>query len=144
MAKKNKKDSLIGARELKATTITSPLRAEGEKAQKEYPPRKDQKELLGMSAEIANDFMYVRNTRIPNAVKNYPYTPHMRTVTKFFKEAEGGPLYIDEPTSDREVQECKHKALIMAKEGVRYCYIAKDMELSQVMAQLEEGARGVA
>lgn len=124
-----------------ATQITAPQ----EGKPKEWPERKDVRELLGLSAEVAGDMFYIRNTRIPNAATHFPTDPLKRTVDKYFGDAKGGPLYIDEPVTESDIEICKEKAAAMAKEGVRYAYIAPDMELKDVLAQLEpEAERGVA
>lgn len=114
------------------------------KDEKPLPEPRDMQEFLGLAAQVAKDTDYVRNTRWQNAMVHFPVDPLMRTVEKYFKHAKGGPLFVDTPQTLKEVEDCKVKAMAMAKEGLRYCYIAPEMELEDVTAQLEEKTLGLA
>lgn len=128
----------VAASQLKAPELTD--KASMPKEQKGF----DVKQYLGLSAQVAQDTTYIRNTRYPNAAKHFPVDPIMRTVDKYFRDAVGGPLYLDEPQTELDIARCKKKAEVMRIERLRYAYIAPDMELEDVLAQLEEGSRGVA
>ena len=104
----------------------------------------DGRKYLGLAGDVAQDVVYVRNTRFPNGYLHFPVEPLMRTVDKFFPQAVDGPLYIDEPVSKREIADCKRKAAAMKLEKLRYAYIAPEMTLEDILKQLEEDHRGVA
>ena len=103
---------------------------------KELPEPRSRRSFLGMSADVAQDDHYIRNTRIPNSLKWFPVDPLLRTVDKYFPYAVGGPLYIDEPKSNAEIEQCLKKAEALKAEGARYAYIGPDMELDDVLVQL--------
>lgn len=113
--------------------------------QKERPEPRNMMRFLGIAAEVAQDTTYIRNTRIPNPMKHFPNDPLKRTVDKYFRDAVGGPLYIDEPTTALDIKYCEEKAKVMRIERARYAYIAPDMDIGDVRAQLEtyESERGV-
>jgi len=96
------------------------------------------KELIGVAAEVAQSTIYCRNWKFKNADKHYPHEPLMRRVEKYFPYAVGGPLYVDEPVSKLDLAQCKVKALVMKKEGLRYVFIEKDAKLSDVLMQLSK------
>jgi hypothetical protein len=112
---------------------------------------RDMKEFLGLSAEIAQDTVYVRNCRWPGGAEDFPHVPLMRTCNKFFAGADGGPLYIDEPVTAREADACRVKQRAMHKRGLRHVFIYRgakglDPSVEDVLSQLKGmGAeRGVA
>jgi hypothetical protein len=106
---------------------------------------KETKDLIGLAAEVAQDTMYIRNTHWDNAEEYFPVDPIFRTVDKFFPHAAGGPLYVDQPETDSDIEVCKRKAEAMVKEGLRYCYISKDMDLVDIIKQMNsEDSLGVA
>lgn len=100
-------------------------------------PAKTPEERIGMAAKVAESVNYTRNWKFKNADKHFPHHPIMRRVEKYFPYAAGGPLFLDEPTSELEIKECQQKALVMAKEGLRYCYITRDMTLEEIRKQLK-------
>lgn len=95
-------------------------------------------ERIGLAAKVAENTLHVRNWKFKNADRHFPHEPLLRRVDKYFGQAKGGPLYVDEPVSDLDVNHCKRKAVVMASEGLRYCYLTKDMNLSDALKQLEK------
>lgn len=121
-----------------AVSVVAPKELVGSKAEAtRLNPAKTPEERLGMAAKVAESSIYTRNWKFKNADQHYPHHPVMRRVEKHFPYAVGGPLFLDEPTADLEIQECKQKALVMAQEGLRYCYITRDMTLEEVRKQLK-------
>lgn len=107
----------------------------------------DAREFLGLAAEIARDTIHIRNSRWPGAAEDFPHEPALRTCGKFFRDAEGGPLYMDEPVTKGEVEHCKRKADKLRARGLRYVYIHRingiDPSIDSVLEQLGD-LRGVA
>jgi hypothetical protein len=129
-----KKNPMITASQLPPTDTVD----HKEVRQRDLPEPKDPRIAAGLAGEIAQDFFYVRNSRIPNAVKHFPVDPLKRTVDKYFERAAGGPLYIDEPVTESEIKICQEKAKIMELERARYAYITQEMELDDVLRQFEK------
>lgn len=98
---------------------------------------------LGLAAKLAQDTQYTGNWRIPNALKHFPTDPILRTVEKYFPYAVGGPIYIDEPTDDVELEQCQKKAIALHEEGMRYFIITREMHDMEEHDALEQ-LRGVA
>ncbi len=94
-------------------------------------------ERIGLAAQVAQNTMHVRNWKYKNADKHFPYDPLARRVDKYFQNAKGGPLYVDEPMEATDLERCKKKAKVMAIEGLRYCFIEREAKLSDVLKQLE-------
>lgn len=98
---------------------------------------------LGLAAKLAKDTQYTGNWRIPNALKHFPADPILRTVEKYFPYAEGGPIYVDEPTDNIELAQCQRKAIALHEEGMRYFIITRemhDMEEHEALAKLQGAA----
>jgi hypothetical protein len=146
MAKKNPHDK-VAAAQIGPSEIVD----KGDMPAAEREPS-DAREFLGLSAEIAQDTIYVRNSRWDGAREDFPHEPRLRTCGKYFAGAVGGPLYIDEPVTKRDVSDCKRKAALMRARGLRYVYIHRingmDPQPETVLAQLnapaESEQRGVA
>jgi hypothetical protein len=117
-----KKNASIAATQIKGSEIV----VEKGKEQKQF----DQRKYLGIAAEVAQDTVYMSNTRWDNAEKHFPVDPLLRTTDKYFPYAAGGALYIDQPSTAGEVRECKRKAEAMRKEGLRYCYVPPFLDVT--------------
>lgn len=59
----------------------------------------------------------------------FPEREALRRVSKFFPYAEGGPLYVDEPTDKSQETNCRIKADAMKTLGLTYVVITNDDEL---------------
>lgn len=142
MSKKNKNEKVAASQ-----LAPSELVDKSDMPPAEREPR-DMREFLGLAAEIAQDTTYVRNSRWEGSREDFPHEPTLRTCDKYFKDAEGGPLYIDEPVTKADLANCKRKAEALRARGLRYVYIDRgprgiDPDIEDVMAQLED-TRGVA
>jgi hypothetical protein len=124
------KNNPIGAAQLPSPEKTTQV-------WRKEPTSQENKEVLTIAGKIAKSPIYCRNYKIPNAIRHFPVEPLMRTVDKYFQFADGGPLWVDEPVSERDVINCRRKAEAMAKEKARYAYIEKDMTLNDVLGQLD-------
>lgn len=141
---RSKKNEKIAATQLPPTSAVQAL----PQPPRELPEPRDMVEYLGLAAEVAESVVYVRNSRWPGAAEDFPHEPALRTCDKYFREAKGGPLYIDEPVTRADVAACRRKATALAARGFRYVYIDRgpsglDPSVESVLAQLG-GERGVA
>lgn len=140
---KNKKNPQIAATQVGPSELIAP----SDLSPPEHPEPRDVREFLGLSAELAQDTLYIRSSRWPGATEDFPHEPDLRTCEEFFKDAVGGPLYIDKPVTKGEVANCLRKAAAMRARGIRYVYIFRlngiDPSIESVLAQLGD-VRGVA
>lgn len=130
-----KKNAQVHATQIKATTLT-------ESAPKELKGH-DAEAYLGLAAKVAKSTVYYRYKRIPNAEKHFPLRPLLRSVEKYFPYAEGGPLWLDEPTDEQELRECGEKAAAMKAEGLRYIIIPRglnDIDVNDALSKIKESA----
>lgn len=130
-----RKNPLIAATQITGSEIT----IEKTKELKGY----NAEAYLGLAAKIAKSTVYYGNKKFKNADKYFPVNPLLRTVQKFFPYAEGGALYVDEPTDPQEERECGLKAAAIKKEGLRYIVITRDMhdmEETEALAELRGAA----
>jgi len=81
----------------------------------------------GIAETIAQDKFFQRNHIWPGSKQAFPFQPKMQTVDKYFPYAEGGPLFIDEPTRKEDLKEFSPKIEAMKKLGHRYLLIKPGM-----------------
>lgn len=81
----------------------------------------DRKKFVTIGDQIARETLYLRNYRWPESSKYFPddIDAHLRFVTKYYPHAEGGPLFVDEPTNHREIVESYKKQKLLRKCGFR-------------------------
>jgi hypothetical protein len=81
---------------------------------------------------LAQDFFCVRNQPIEKAKAIWPDALtqwRMHFADLFYPHAEGGPLYIDQPSNDDDIAMCEAKLVKLREHGIRYTYTtAKDDE----------------
>ncbi len=128
------KNPLIHARQVTPGAITT-----GDlpnKTQMDY-------EFLGLSSKIAESTICNRNWPWKNARIHFIDQPLLRTVDKYYPQAKGGPLYIDEPLTKEEEKLCEIKRPKMLQEKLRYIVINKEASEHEVRSQLK-GIDGLA
>ena len=91
---------------------------------------------VGISDNIAQSTLAHMNWFFPKSNYLFPEEPKMRFVKKYYPLAKTGPLLVDEPSNDREIEDCKRKATVLKKAGFRYVYIAPRMTFDEVLTQL--------
>ena len=83
--------------------------------------RFDARQNLRSRAErLAGDHLCVMNWRFPEAADHFPVEPWMRSVTKYFRDAVGGPLAIDEPEAGYQLDRARIREPILRKLGKKY------------------------
>jgi hypothetical protein len=86
--------------------------------------------------QITKSKITFKNWKYPDAEKLFPNQPIMRTVDKYYPMAEGGPLFMDEPMYEDDLQICQKKAEFLKKNGHRYVYLTKTTTIHDVAQQL--------
>lgn len=88
---------------------------------------KRSRELLTVAEKIAQDKLCQRNHIWPGAKQAFPFNNKMQTVDKYFPYAEGGPLFVDEPTRKDDLEMFKLKEEAMKELGHRYLLLKPGM-----------------
>lgn len=81
------------------------------------------KDLHTRAERLAGDRICQMNWRWPEAAEDFIDEPWLRCVRKYFRDAEGGPLLIDEPTTPEELVRCERKAVKLRARGYRYAIL---------------------
>lgn len=98
------------------------------------------KRFISLAAQIAEDNLFITNVKYPGADKTYPdpKDADFRYVNKMYPNAKGGPLYVDEPITERDMLRSYARQKIIKKLGLRYIVIEKDSTLEDCWVQLGE------
>lgn len=88
---------------------------------------KKSRELLTVAEKIAQDKFCQRNHRWPGGQQAFPFNSKMHYVDKFYPYAEGGPLFVDEPTRKDDLEQFKLKEEAMKELGHRYLLLKPGM-----------------
>lgn len=94
---------------------------------------------LTLPEQLAVDRIYVVNWRWPDADKDFPTEPWMRSVRWFYPNAPGGGLAVDEPRFDNEKVICKRKAKALKARGIRYLVYDRQMTLEEAKENINDG-----
>jgi len=86
---------------------------------------------------IARDFECQNKWIFKNAAKYFPDEPWMRTVDKYYPNAEGGALLIDEPELPHDIKRCERKQIVLEAMGYRYLIIKPEMTDIDCFTELE-------
>lgn len=80
----------------------------------------------------ADDTLHYVDHYWPNALKLFPHDRGMNLCDKFYPNAVGGPLWIDEE-SNNESRDFKHKKEVMKEQGLRYIVIMRGYRESDIL-----------
>lgn len=83
-------------------------------------------EFRTLAEQVAQSKDVIGNWKIPNADKLFPVDIDSRFVDKYFPNAKGGPLYVDEPTTEVKMVKAYEKQKHLKKMGHRSIVIEKD------------------
>lgn len=89
-----------------------------------------------ISEKIAESRVLFRSWKNDGLKAAFPHERRLWTTEKYYPDAKGGPLYIDEPQGTQEVAECERKREVMKKLGHRYLVIRVGTDLFAAMQQL--------
>jgi hypothetical protein len=109
------------------------------------PERKARPHLRTITDRLAGSNMYFRNWRWPEAARDFPAEPWMRSVAKCYPDAIGGPILIDEPQIEKgddgkahpQIIACERRAEVLRKHGYRYIILKKGMSEADAREELE-------
>lgn len=82
----------------------------------------------GLASKIAESDLSSRNFKFKDAETHFPLRPTWRTVDRYFPNAKGGPLLVDEPEDKADIDACAEKAKVLKKLGYRYVYLTKETD----------------
>jgi hypothetical protein len=93
-----------------------------------------------VARELAASDVVLRNWKWPDADQDFPYEPQLRTVEKYYPLAKDGPLLVDEPSTESEMQDCERKRAAISRRGLRYVAIGARTDVIDAAQQLEAQA----
>lgn len=78
--------------------------------------------------------------KFKGADEAYPDTIHarFRYCSSYYPNAEGGPLYVDQPRNEGEIYRAYERQKVMKKLGLRHVIIERDSTLEHMLEQLGE------
>ena len=94
------------------------------------------KELRTVADHLAGDKEIRKNNIIEGIRKTHPEKPYLWHVEKYYPYATGGPLYVDEPVKEWEIQECAEKVPLMKALGYKYVVIKPHMTIFEALEQM--------
>lgn len=97
------------------------------------------KVFVTVSDQIAESKIFYRNWKWPKCYEVFPNSLHAakRFVTKYYPNAVGGPLYVDEPRTPKEKQDALEKQKILRKQGIRHIIVDGETDYFKALEQLD-------
>ena len=92
-------------------------------AQRLADAQRQNQEFATLAEKLAHTTICVRNVTIPQLVDAFPGRFMNWCVSQTFPHAEGGVLYVDNAYYEYDVEQCRRKAAIMRKAGLRYVWL---------------------
>ena len=94
-------------------------------------------ELVSLSDRVAKSNVWFGNWKFPGADLAFPQHPWLRTVDKYYPQADGGPVCFDEiGDNDIEMSKCVAKKKKINAAGIRYVIIDSKTDLESAFRQL--------
>lgn len=96
------------------------------------------RDLLSLTDRLAGDRFYYRNHYYAGGDAAFPGRDNekLRRVDKYYPNAQGGPLFIDEPRFPSEIALCEKKKAILESQGVRYMILDRNIPEDQLLERL--------
>lgn len=88
---------------------------------------------LSIADQVAGNSYHYKNFYYPGGAESFPHEIDMRMVDKYYPNAVGGPLLIDEPMLPDDVRKCEVKAKALKEKGFRYLVIRRESTLEECM-----------
>ena len=85
------------------------------------------RKMLSLAERVANDTFYYKNYYFEGARDAFKGQKELQTVSRYFPYSEHGPLFVDEPINDFELENCKIKGQFMKANKMKYLVIKKGM-----------------
>lgn len=97
------------------------------------------KKYSSTSDEVAESTVFFRNWKWDAENKHHPDSTEAleRFVTKYYPYAIGGPLYVDEPTTQLQLKRSLEKQKKLRKLGLRVIVVQLDTTYFQALEQLD-------
>lgn len=112
--------------------------AQGAVISSNFKMRRDVDPHRSLSDQIAKSQMFQKNYYYPGSQNKFPSENHMHYVDKFYETSPWGPLMVDEPNFDFELDDCLRKKKIIQALGYKYVIIDPHTDLEDCYKQLEE------
>ena len=89
---------------------------------------------------ITQGSVVIRNVKFPGADEAYPLVQDAlyRFVSSYYPYALGGPLYVDEPKNEKEIDRAYKRQKVMRSLKHRYVIVEKDTNYEHLLQQLGE------
>jgi len=128
------KSNMVSARTIKhSEPVLSKERDESALRREKALARIEHQEVAGerfttLAAQVAGSNVYMRNWYPDQFASRdrWPGRPRMWYVSRYFPFAKGGPLLVDEPTTELEAEACREKQKALKKQGFRHVVIIVD------------------
>ena len=83
--------------------------------------------MFSLAERVAGDTYFHRNYYFEGSRDAFKEEPDLQTVDRFFPYADGGPLYVDEPMTEFDEDNCEIKKEYMRANKFRYLVIKRGM-----------------
>lgn len=100
--------------------------------------KKQSKEFETVSDNAAGSKNFTRNFKVKQLEDQFPHNAKLRSVSKHYANAVGGPLYVDEVSNELSKMECLTKQKSMKRLGLRHIVLEENTTLYEAMDQLGE------
>lgn len=88
--------------------------------------------------KLAGSKIWIRNFTVQALMNAFKEEPKLWHVSRYFPQAEGGPLYVDEVMGHHDLPKAKRKQVAMEKAGLRFLVLTNDMTQEQEVEALEK------
>lgn len=88
--------------------------------------------------KLAGSKDWVRNHTFHELVEKVPHEPKLWSVDRYFPQAIGGPLVVEEPVMDYQRALCEKRRPLIEAMGMRYLVLLTDMDETQDNEELEK------
>lgn len=115
-------------------------RAEAARRERAFKKVNDQRVMFSrLPDQLAGSDLSFRNWQVPGAMTIFPSERdwNCRFCNLYYPHAKGGPLFIDLPSIDYDVERCERKSEAFSKRGIRYTFIKNNEGLTEGLERLE-------
>lgn len=91
---------------------------------------------IATSDQLAESHDFIRNWKWPGSDELFPNDPDMRLVDKYYMNAKGGPLLVDEPRGKQEVDLAYKKQKVLKARGFRHLVIEEQAIFIDLLEQI--------
>lgn len=91
---------------------------------------------VATSDQLAESNDYIRNWKWPCSDELFPNDPDMRLVDKYYVNAKGGPLLVDEPRGKQAVDLAYKKQKVLKARGFRHVVIEEQAVFIDLLEQI--------